>query len=105
MQQRINNNKKYSSRPGQSSNRRASTFSKNRGPQRSGRKKSTLNPSLLVRKATNIEVKTYSSERQFGGLPISQNLKECLYKKGFSQPTEIQDRTLKSCYKDVTYWE
>ncbi len=67
----------------------------NRRPQRqgSGRKKSTLNPALLVRKAIGGEVKEYVSKRIYDNMPISPNLKECLHTKGFKRPTEIQDRT------------
>ena len=61
-----------------------------------GQKKSTLNPSLLVKKATQTAVKVYQSERLINDLPISPNLKECLHSKGFKRPTEIQDRTLES---------
>ena len=67
-------------------------------PQRNGggRKKSTLNPSLLVKKASNTEVKEYISERDYNNMPISANLKECLHTKGFKKPTEIQDKTLEA---------
>lgn len=61
-----------------------------------GQKKSTLNPSLLVKKATQAAIKVYQSERMIKDLPISPNLKECLISKGFKRPTEIQDRTLES---------
>jgi ATP-dependent RNA helicase RhlE len=62
----------------------------------SGRKKSTLNPELLVRKATGEEVKDYVSPRVYDDMPISPNLKECLHNKGFKRPTEIQDKTLEA---------
>ncbi|MCK5664723.1 MAG: DEAD/DEAH box helicase, partial [Thiotrichaceae bacterium] len=70
----------------------------NRRPVRqgSGRKKSTLDPSLLIRKATGEEVKDYVSPRAYDDMPISPNLKECLFKKGFKRPTEIQDKTLEA---------
>jgi len=72
---------------------------KNRRPPRSGgpgRKKSTLDPSLLIRKATEAVVKDYRSDRLIHSLPISPNLQECLIKKGFERPTEIQDKTLET---------
>ena len=62
----------------------------------SGRKKSTLDPTLLIRKANGKEVKEYISERVYDQMPISPNLKECLHKKGFKRPTEIQDKTLEA---------
>ena len=70
----------------------------NSGPGRNGggRKKSTLDPSLLVRKATGSAATEYVSERLYDNMPISPNLKECLHKKGFKRPTEIQDKTLES---------
>ena len=73
-------------------------FRNNRRPPRQGqgRKKSTLDPSLLIKKATNTELKDYQSERLFENLPISPNLRECLIKKGFKRPTEIQDKTLEA---------
>jgi len=63
-------------------------------PARPGLKKSTLDPILLVKKATQTVVKNYHSDRLIDDLPISPNLKECLFTKGFKRPTEIQDRTL-----------
>lgn len=63
-------------------------------PQRFGFKKSTLDPNLLVKRATQTVERNYESERTIESLPISMNLKECLVKKGFKRPTEIQDRTL-----------
>ncbi len=61
-----------------------------------GRKKSTLDPTLLIKKATRVEQEQYVSSRTFEQMPISMNLKECLIKKGFKSPTEIQDKTLES---------
>ncbi len=61
-----------------------------------GLKKSNLNPSLLIKKATGIAIKDYQSDRLISDLPISPNLKECLISKGFKRPTEIQDRTLET---------
>jgi len=61
-----------------------------------GRKKSTLDPTLLIKKATGEVVKEYVSDRVYDNMPISPNLKECLHTKGFKRPTEIQDRTLEA---------
>ena len=60
------------------------------------RKKSTLDTSLLVRKATGNSVREYVSDRLYDNMPISPNLKECLHKKGFKRPTEIQDKSLEA---------
>ena len=80
------------------SNRPTGKPGNNRRPMRSGtgRKKSTLDPTLLVRKANGNEIKDYISERVYSDMPISPNLKECLHRKGFKRPTEIQDRTLEA---------
>lgn len=57
---------------------------------------STLDPSLLIRRATETTTKDFRSERLIDEMPISQNLKQCLKNKGFERPTEIQDRTLET---------
>ena len=90
-----NNGQKRPNKPNRS-NRPTGKPGNNRRPMRagSGRKKSTLDPNLLIRKASGAEVKEYVSERIYDDMPISANLKECLHKKGFKRPTEIQDRTL-----------
>ena len=92
------NNSDRPNRPDRS-NRTSGIQGNNRRPARSGgtgRKKSTLDPSLLIRKATQTLVKDYRSDRLIDNLPISPNLKECLIKKGFERPTEIQDKTLET---------
>ena len=80
-----------------------STKSKNRGSKSSSKKgnspnfkhqKSTLNPDLLVRKATQQAEEVYYSKRFFDEMPLDSRLKENLKRKGFIKPTEIQDKTL-----------
>ncbi len=61
-----------------------------------GQKKSTLNPNLLIKKATQVAMANYESKRLIADLPISPNLKECLISKGYRKPTEIQDKTLET---------
>jgi ATP-dependent RNA helicase RhlE len=78
---------------------RPSGGNRNRGgrPQsRGGRKPSTLNPSLLVKKASNVEIQDYQSDRFIADLPINEKLRACLQVKGFERPTEIQDKTLET---------
>ena len=41
-------------------------------------------------------MKDFRSDRLIKDLPISSQLKQCLEKKGFERPTEIQDRTLEA---------
>lgn len=56
--------------------------------------KSTLNPELLVRKATQNLEDLYLSKRFFDEFPLDERLKKNLKKKGFIRPTEIQDKTI-----------
>lgn len=81
-----------------------SSKSKNRGSKSSNQKKptinslkhqkSTLNPDLLIRKATQKAEEIYNSKRFFDEMPLDDRLKANLKKKGFIKPTEIQDKTL-----------
>lgn len=72
----------------------------NRKPQadrrKTGRKKSDLDPQLLVKKASGEVIVEYKSERTFDDLPIHKSLKMALKQKGFERPTEIQDRSLEA---------
>ena len=92
-----NNGQKRPNKPNRT-NRPTGKPGNNRRPMRSGsgRKKSTLDPTLLIRKSNGAEVKEYISERLYNDMPISPNLKECLHRKGFKRPTEIQDKTLEA---------
>lgn len=62
-----------------------------------GFKKSTLNPQLLIRKASHETAVEFRSSRTIDEMPISDQLKINLSKKGFERPSEIQDRT----YEDL----
>lgn len=91
-----NNNKKTSATP---SGGRPSGGNRDAGrrPQsRGGRKPSTLNPSLLIKKAVSQEVVDYKSDRLIADLPVNEKLRACLQAKGFERPTEIQDKTLET---------
>ena len=68
----------------------------NRRSSRPGLKPSTLDPSLLVKEAIQTEENIYRSDRLIRDLPISMKLKQCLDKKGYKRPTEIQDRTIEN---------
>ena len=76
---------------------------KNHSGNRNRRKKSTLDPQLLIKKAVTSEVKDYVSDRDYNSMPIHQQLKDALAIKGYIKPTEIQDRTLEALLdkKDV----
>lgn len=58
-------------------------------------KKSTIDINQLKQKATEIPVTTvYQAERKFADMPLDSRLLKAIAKKGFDEPTEIQDRTL-----------
>jgi ATP-dependent RNA helicase RhlE len=63
---------------------------------RSNKKKqvSTINPDQLVKKAAPANRVEYTSSRTFDQLPISDKLKAAIQKKGYSKPTEIQDKSI-----------
>lgn len=73
-----------------------SPFGNSRGYANRSRKNiSTLDPSLLIRKATHeAEAKEYLSTRKFDDMPIGQGLKLAVKNKGYERPSEIQDKTL-----------
>lgn len=64
--------------------------------QRNNRKKisSIKDPNLLVKKAILIEESVYTASRSFNQMPINEKIKTNLTRKGFSEPTQIQDETL-----------
>lgn len=67
----------------------------NKTARRSKRKPiSEINPSLLVKKATNIERAPYVSSRNFHQIELHSKLKENILRKGYHRPTEIQDRCI-----------
>ncbi len=70
---------------------------RNRSNSNTAKKKSTLDPSLLVKEANHsVVAKVFQSERQISDLPISAKLIQALESKGYKKPTEIQDRTLET---------
>lgn len=92
-------NKKRKPRPaGSKPNGRPSNGARrnNNRPARSGRKPSTLDPNLLVKKAVPVDTVEFRADRTIDELPIRVALKNALTKKGFERPTEIQDRTLEA---------
>ena len=64
--------------------------------QRNNRKKvsSIKDPNLLVKKAILKEESIYAATRSFDEMPINEKIKINLTRKGFSEPTQIQDETL-----------
>ncbi len=63
-------------------------------------KKSTINIDQLTQKATQQPVKVaYEPARTFAEMPLNARLLNNISKKGFSKPTEIQDKTLEPLLK------
>jgi len=70
---------------------------RNRNNSRPAKKASTLDPSLLVKEADHTVVDTvFRSNRLVKDMPIDAKLREALAIKGYTRPTEIQDRTLET---------
>lgn len=63
---------------------------------KSSKKVSTLDPELFIKKAVHTREITYSPSRKIADLPVDSKLIENLTKKGYSLPTEIQDKTLEA---------
>lgn len=78
---RKNNNTRPANRPGQN---RKKQF------------ESTLDPKLFVKKATPLVETRYESRRTIHELPIDKQIIFNLAAKGYSKPTEIQDRSLEA---------
>ena len=98
----------YNSSRYQRSHKKESRFSR---PQRSsnnqrsfGRgKPASLHPSLYVKKAEVIEEEKYAPSHLFSDFMIAEALKENIQRKGYTQPTPIQDQAIQHIlqYKDV----
>jgi ATP-dependent RNA helicase RhlE len=80
------------SRKGKNNQRPSRPFNRNRNQQ----PESTLDPSLFVKKAAPATETKYVSERTINDLPIDSRIKNNLIAKGYTRPTEIQDRTLEA---------
>ncbi len=59
-----------------------------------GRKVSRLDESVFIKKAVPFEETIYEASCLIKDLPINEQLKENLIKKGYNSPTEIQDKTI-----------
>ncbi len=83
-------------------NRPSSTNLKRNGKsmyQRKNKKRNngpSLNPALLIKKANDLKENAYITNRTFKQMPIHSSLQTILTKKGYLQPTEIQDKTLEN---------
>ncbi|WP_163325771.1 DEAD/DEAH box helicase [Draconibacterium mangrovi] len=73
-------------------NNRYKNISRNRAP----RKKavSTINPNLLVKQAVSVETAPFVAEQSFSEMPLSDSLKNNIRLKGYTEPTEIQQKSI-----------
>ncbi|MEQ8302890.1 MAG: DEAD/DEAH box helicase [Cyclobacteriaceae bacterium] len=62
----------------------------------SNQKKSTIDPRLFVKKAIPTETVKYVPTRQIVDLPVDKRIIENLLRKGYTHPTEIQDKTIET---------
>ena len=92
---RVNNRPRNNSNPGRTRVQASNNRSRNNSP--SSKKVSTLDPSLLVKEAEQgVVEKVFRSDRLIQDLPVNARLKQNLLEKGYTRPTEIQDRTLET---------
>ncbi|MBI1768584.1 MAG: DEAD/DEAH box helicase [Bacteroidetes bacterium] len=82
----------YSKRREGNNQRRNNQFNRGRGQQ----PVSTLDPQLFIKKAVPLTESRYESNRSINDLPVDAKIKTNLIAKGYSKPTEIQDKTLES---------
>ena len=70
--------------------------SRRKYPDKKKKNANTLNPELLIRKATGQEVNKYQPLRLINDLPVNRSIIANLQKKGYTTPTEIQDKTIEA---------
>lgn len=92
---KVNNRPRNNSNPGRTRVQASNNGNRSNAP--SAKKVSTLDPSLLVKEAEQgvVEI-VFRSDRLVQELPINPRLKQNLSEKGYTRPTEIQDRTLET---------
>lgn len=91
---RKNNSKHH--KPNTTNRKSQTTTNKSKRPAKQKQGPSKLDPALLVKKAVEIEVKDFRSDRLFDSMPLSNRLKQVIKRKGFERPSEIQDKTLET---------
>lgn len=70
-------------------------YKNNTRKRNSGRKiVSSINPELLVKRAAPIEETHFKAEQYFSEMPLSQSLKDNIKRKGYVEPTEIQQKSI-----------
>ena len=86
-----NGNRRYGPRPASNTSAQA----------KSNKTKSNLDPRRLIKSAVPLDEAVYVSKRTFDDMPINNKLKAAINKKGYTHPTEIQDKTLEQLIKGV----
>ncbi|MBE0667577.1 MAG: DEAD/DEAH box helicase, partial [Bacteroidales bacterium] len=76
---------------------------KKRTPDKKKNNGKSLNPDLFIKKAGSYEIKEYKSFRLINELPVHRSIISNLEKKGYTSPTEIQDKTIEAilCGKNL----
>ena len=72
---------------------------KTRHSSRPKRKQASFDPSLLVKKAAPVEKKEYLARYQFNEFKIVDQIKQNIAKKGFKNPSPIQDQIIPQILK------
>ncbi|HSO77592.1 MAG TPA: DEAD/DEAH box helicase [Bacteroidales bacterium] len=67
---------------------------KKRTPDKKKSNTKSLNPDLFIKKAGSVAKKEYKSFRLIDQLPVSRSIITNLQNKGYTSPTEIQDKTI-----------
>lgn len=88
----INNRRTWGSKSSKPIRPNAKRANNNRSP----KKASALDPALFIKKAVHTETTTYVPARKIVDLPVDGRLLANLTKKGYTLPTEIQDKTLEA---------
>lgn len=73
-----------------------SSSPKPKSQQQRGNKESTLSPHLFEKRAIESETVTYQSTRKITDLPVNPKILANLTKKGYTVPTEIQDKSIEA---------
>lgn len=73
-----------------------SSSPKPRPQQQRGNKESTLSPHLFEKRAIESETVTYQPTRKITDLPVNPKILANLTKKGYTVPTEIQDKSIEA---------
>ncbi len=69
--------------------------SRSRGP-RGGKKVSSIDPNQLIKQAVYEEPKVFKASKTYNELDLNDQLKANLSRKGYTQPTEIQEASLEA---------